>query len=155
MKKKELFILSLLFILIQGVSSKEYTYLVLHFKSGNSAIYPIEQQPKITFSEGAVSIDTERFLFSNISKYTFENATYSGIEEIESNGHVMKMENDALYVQATSASMPFRLFQVDGMEIPVKVESAGEYLVKIDLAGLKSGVYILQMGSEAIKIKKK
>lgn len=155
MKIKGLFILLLLFVFIQSVISKEYTYLVIHFKSGNSAIYPIDRRPKITFSEGAVLIDTECFQFSNISKYTFEDASYSDIEEIESNGYVFKMEQNVLYVKASPASMPFRLFQVDGLEIPVRVESVGERLVKIDFVGLKSGVYILQMGSETVKIKKK
>lgn len=142
-------------IIVQSAYSQEYKQLVIHFKTGSSAIFPIERQPKITFDNGIVAIDTELYQISNISKYTFNDSDHSNIEAVDKDGNIVKIEKGAIYFKADKSGIPIKLFEVNGIEHPVNIKDADNGIIKIDLSGLDKKVYMLKIGSETIKIKKK
>ena len=48
--------------------------MLLHFTNGSKLILPVAQEPKILFNGNVITIMTEQYLLSNISKYTFEDS---------------------------------------------------------------------------------
>lgn len=152
---KIIFLFTILTSLFQAAYSQEHKQLVIHFKTGSSAIFPIERQPKITFDNGIVAIDTELYQISNISKYTFNDSDHSNIEAVDKDGNIVKIEKGAIYFKADKSGIPIKLFEVNGIEHPVNIKDADNGIIKIDLSGLDKKVYMLKIGSETIKIKKK
>ena len=48
-----------------------------------------------------------------------------------------------------------KLFSTSGIELPIKSKYIGNGMLSIDLSGYASGVYMLSVGKESIKIRKK
>ena len=52
-----------------------YDFIIIHMKNGDKVLVNTNENPKISFSNQKISIGTEQFLISGISKYTFGGPT--------------------------------------------------------------------------------
>ena len=128
--------------------------IVVHFSDDSFAVFPITDNPKITFDEGVVQILTERYLLMNVRKYTFDNTGNVGIEDVVDNSG-LTFSQDGNVITLSPKGKTVKLFSTSGIELPIKAKNNGNGMLSIDLSGYVSGVYMLSVGNESIKIKKK
>ena len=148
-----LVVLSALFRIQPCLGQMEKDCIVVHFSDDSYVIFPIKENPKITFDEGVVQISTERFQLSNVKKYTLERAENVGVEGVLSDGK-LSFSRDGSVISLSPNGKVVKLFSVSGIEIPVKIKDTGNGKVAIDLGAYSSGVYMLTVGNESIKITK-
>ena len=128
--------------------------IVVHFSDDFFAVFPITDNPKITFDEGVVQILTERYLLMNVRKYTFDNTGNVGIKDVVDNSG-LAFSQDGNVITLLPKGKTVKLFSTSGIELPIKAKNNGNGMLSIDLSGYVSGVYMLSVGNESIKIKKK
>ncbi len=152
--KSRLLILFLSLSLTLVLSAKERDCLLLHFTDGSRAVFLLEDNPKVMFEDGLVYIGTEHYRFGNIRKYTLADSENigSGIEIVESAGKNVRIENGVLYLTQGKAESDVRIYSADGKEMPLTSVNKDGGVLTVDLSAYGSGVYMLQVGSETIKI---
>lgn len=150
-----LVVLSVLWVVQPCLSqTEEKDCIVVHFSDDFFAVFPITDNPKITFDEGVVQILTERYQLMNVRKYTFDNTGNVGIEDVVDNsGLTFSKDGNVLILSPKGKSV--KLFSTSGIELPIKSRNIGNGMLSIDLSGYASGVYMLSVGNESIKIRKK
>ncbi len=112
----------------------------------------LESRPKLSFASGVVTIATEHYRFGNIRKYTFEDATGIGSVFLEDAGDNYRVQNNVLYIKKGKESTPIELYTVDGKKMPVPIQTNDSDMITINLSAQKSGVYLLKVGEETLKI---
>ncbi|MDE5999928.1 MAG: hypothetical protein K2H04_07670 [Bacteroidaceae bacterium] len=153
---------SLLFILITAWASlthaSDTNYLVIHLSSGTRLTLPVEDRPQITFDGSVLCISTERFLLSDILKYTFSENDAVGIETIDADKpgvSLKRLDGEKIAVGVKDASAMVRVYSASGVEQPIRRTASEEGAVTLDLTGLVPGVYVISVGGETLKIRKK
>ena len=156
MKMKFLLVaLSVLWVVQPCLSqTDEKDCIVVHFSDDSFAVFPITDNPKITFDEGVVQILTERYQIINVRKYTFDNTGNVGIKDVVGNSG-LTFSQDGNVITLSPKGKTVKLFSTSGIELPIKAKNNGNGMLSIDLSGYVSGVYMLSVGNESIKIKKK
>ena len=156
MKMKFLLVaLSVLWVVQPCLSqTDEKDCIVVHFSDDSFAVFPITDNPKITFDEGVVQILTERYQIINVRKYTFDNTGNVGIKDVVDNSG-LTFSQDGNVITLSPKGKTVKLFSTSGIELPIKAKNNGNGMLSIDLSGYVSGVYMLSVGNESIKIKKK
>lgn len=125
-------------------------------KSGNHVSISIADQPKIMFTDGVMSVGTEDFLVSNVSKYLIGTDEVLGVNGVK---------DDNLHIDANDAAngkvsidnysgQVIRMYSSNGMEVQCNVKVTANRAV-LDYSSLPAGVYILSIGKETIKIQKR
>lgn len=146
----------LLFFISTSLYAEEQKLHVL-LKSGNHVSIPIADQPKIVFENGVMSVGKEDFLVSNVVKYII------GTDEVLTS--VNTYSSDAISIDANDAAngnvrinnysgQAIKMYSANGTEVPCKV-SINATTAKVDYSSLPTGIYILNVGKENIKIQKR
>ena len=153
---------SLLFTLFTAWASlthaSDSNYLVIHLSSGTRLTLPVEDRPQITFDGSVLCISTERFLLSDVLKYTFSENDAVGIEAIDadkSGVSLKRLDGEKIAVRVKDASAMVRVYSASGVEQPIRRTASEEGAVTLDLTGLVPGVYVSSVGGETLKIRKK
>ncbi|MDE6722447.1 MAG: hypothetical protein K2J84_09935 [Bacteroidaceae bacterium] len=153
---------SLLFTLFTAWASlthaSDTNYLVIHLSSGTRLTLPVEDRPQITFDGNVLCISTERFLFSDVLKYTFSENDAVGIEAIDADKpgvSLKRLDGEKIAVRVKDASAMVRVHSTNGVEQPIRRTAGEEGAVILDLTGLVPGVYMISVGGETLKIRKK
>ena len=156
MKMKFLLVVLSVFWVVQPCLSQtdDKDCIVVHFSDDFFAVFPITDNPKITFDEGVVQILTERYLLMNVRKYTFDNTGNVGIKDVVDNSG-LAFSQDGNVITLLPKGKTVKLFSTSGIELPIKAKNNGNGMLSIDLSGYVSGVYMLSVGNESKKIKKK
>lgn len=152
--RKVLFLL-FSFFAIYTHAQEQKVHIIL--KSGNHVSIPIADQPKIVFDNGVMSVGKEDFLVSNVMKYiigtdeelsAIDNAYFDVIcidAKDAANGTVLISNYNGHQI---------KMYSANGMEVPCKV-SINAATAKVDYSSLPTGIYILNVGKENIKIQKR
>ena len=132
--------------------AEQRKYLNIHLKSGSNVYFLLTENPKITIDKGILTVSTERFQLSNISKYTLDvNATDivlpEGMEKM-----TYSLEGKVAYVATSKANEEVTLYSLDGKELPTHILSKDRSGLTIDLSKYQTGVYLLRIGSETLQI---
>lgn len=153
---------SLLFILFTAWASlthaNDTNHLVIHLSSGTRLTLPVEDRPQITFDDNVLCISTERFLFSDVRKYTFSENDAVGIEAIDADKtgvSLKRLDGEQIAVSVKDASAAVRVYSASGVEQPIRHTASKDGAVILDLTGLALGVYVISAGGETLKIRKK
>lgn len=154
---------SLLFILFTTWASlthaSDTNHLVIHLSSGIRLTLPVEDRPQITFDDNVLCVNTERFLFSDVRKYTFSENDAVGIEAIDadrSGVSLKRLDGEQIAVSVKDASSAMvRVYSASGVEQPIRHTASKDGAVILDLTGLVPGVYVISAGGETLKIRKK
>ena len=156
MKMKFLLVVLSVFWVVQPCLSQtdDKDCIVVHFSDDSFAVFPFTDNPKITFDEGVVQILTERYQLMNVRKYTFDNTGNVGIEDVVNNSG-LTFSQDGNVITLSPKGKTVQLFSTSGIELPIKAKNNGNGMLSIDMSGYVSGVYMLSVGNESIKIKKK
>lgn len=127
--------------------------LFIYLKSGDIVVVDFAEATKTTFENGIVTVGNERYQFTNISKFTFgRNGT--GINGTEDDGSELQIDDHQIVVKQKKRDQTVALYTVDGKRVAADVKKAGDS-VTVDLEALPVGVYLLKVGSETIKFRKR
>lgn len=143
-----------LFIGIVFVRAEQHDCIIVHMKAGNKVFVPIKERPKITVEKQMLSIGTEQYLISNVSKYTFGNYA-QGIEGGMLAGHGMLASKDGhVYVQMKNEHSILKVYAVDGkaLEVDIRVRDS---VADVDLSNYPTGIYVLSIDGETLKFQKR
>lgn len=127
--------------------------MLLHFINGSKLLLPVAQEPKILFEGNVITILTEQYLLSNISKYTFEDSETVDIKNPISKEYFYSQNGNQVTVKLASSDMNVKLFTISGLQLPVN--KLDGQILSIDLSKYSEKVLLLQVGNETIKIIRK
>lgn len=147
--------LILLFLALKVNAEEQKLHIIQ--KSGNHVSIPIADQPKIVFESGVMYVGNETFLVSNVSKYLV------GTDEILL--AVKEATKDGLRIDANDAAngkvqienyngQTIKVYGTNGVEMPCKVTVSGTS-ASVDYSTVPTGIYVLSVGKENIKIQKR
>lgn len=127
--------------------------MLLHFINGSKLLLPVAQEPKILFNGNVITIQTEQYQLSNISKYTFEDSETVDIKNPTSKKYSYSQNDNHVTVKLASSDMNVKLFTISGLQLPVN--KLDGQILSIDLSKYREKVLLLQVGNETIKITRK
>lgn len=128
--------------------------IVIHMKSGNKVLAKIEEQPKLILEKQAVSIKTEHYLISEIIKYTFGNYDDETSTGINVPNTTTSFTDGFVYVKAKSSKSEVKVYSINGIAQNVDTRKHSNGLIEVELRKLASGVYLLYIDGECLKIQK-
>ena len=142
----------LLYFIPISISAEQRKYLNIHLKSGNNVYFSLSENPKITISRGVLTISTESFQLSNISKYTLEVEVpeVSSIRDMEDLFY--SLDEKIAYVTTSKDNENIMLYSLDGKNLPTQIIFRNGNRLGIDLSRYQAGVYLLRIGSETLQI---
>lgn len=149
---KNVYLILLLMIIACNISATNN--LVLYLYSGTTISFPIEDQPKIVFEDGVISISTERFQINNVQKYTFSENEALSIEGVDTD-EVKMYQGDKIVVDLNSVSDKVSVYSSKGLEQAVSAVKTDERKVVLDMSNLQPDVYVISVGNKSFKIRKK
>lgn len=152
--KKLLFLWLLLPVVPLPLNAENNRCLMVHFHDGSTVAFPLSTSPKVTFDGGVLQIATERYQVSNVKKYTFADAGSTGIENVNESDNVANFSNDgrAIVIKLKDGALPVKLYTLGGVEVPLHIVSKADKVLRIDLSRLSTGIHLLSIGQETIKI---
>lgn len=148
--------LSLIVFFVGGVSvrAEQHDCIIIHMKAGNKVFVPMKERPKITVEKQMLSIGTEQYLITNVSKYTFGNYA-QGIESkmVTGNG-VLASKDGHVYVQMKNKQSVLKVYSVDAkvLEVDIRVH---DNVADVDLSNYPTGIYLLSIDGETLKIQRR
>ena len=151
-----LFILTLAVILPSHAA--ESNSLVIYLNSGARIVFPVEEKPQMTFEGSILCINTDRYQISDVKKYTFSRNEAAGIQEVEGGKNNLDfnfLDGEKMAISVKDPSVSIRIYSSNGTEYAVKRENGTNGNVVIDMAGLTPDVYIVAVGEETLKVRKR
>lgn len=127
--------------------------MLLHFTNGSKLILPVAQEPKILFNENVITIMTEQYLLSNISKYTFEDSETVDIKNPTNKDYSYSKNGNQVTIKLASSNINVKLFTISGLQLPV--DKTDKKMLSIDLNKYTENILLLQVGNETVKITRK
>ena len=127
--------------------------MLLHFTNGSKLILPVAQEPKILFNGNVITIMTEQYLLSNISKYTFEDSETVDIKNPTNKDHSYSKNGNQVTIKLASSNINVKLFTISGLQLPV--DKTDKKMLSIDLNKYTENILLLQVGNETVKITRK
>ena len=128
--------------------------IVIHMKSGNKVLAKIEEQPKLVLEKQVLTLKTEHYQISEIIKYTFGNYDEEISTGINSPNMPTSFTDGFVYVKAKSSKSEVKVCSINGIVQNVDARKHSNGLIEVDLRKLASGVYLLYIDGECLKIQK-
>jgi hypothetical protein len=152
--KKIVFIIICICATLNTAAAEKSMYVYL--KNGDVVTFSISDLPKITFDDGVMTVGTELFQVSNVSKYTIGTETDDVISIDAGDLKVdARRALDGYVTISNLGKQEIKLFDLSGKEIQFKMKNENENDVVIDFNDHSAGTYILNIGTESIKLLKK
>lgn len=127
--------------------------MLLHFTNGSKLILPVAQEHKILFNGNVITIMTEQYLLSNISKYTFEDSETVDIKNPTNKDYSYSKNGNQVTIKLASSNINVKLFTISGLQLPV--DKTDKKMLSIDLNKYTENILLLQVGNETVKITRK
>lgn len=127
--------------------------MVVHMQSGANLVFMLEDEPQIVFTENGFEIGLHSLQLSKVVKYTFEDSGHlpTGLSDVIIESDI-KIRDGIVVIGAKHAQEQVHLFNTLGQEITYLPVYTNETSVVIDMNQLPFGVYLLNVGSETLKI---
>lgn len=152
-RKKSVLVCFLLSTMTASVYAEQYDCIVVHMKAGNKVFVHINEHPKITFENQMISVNTEQYLISNISKYTFANYAQS-IESATTDRGMLFTKEGHVFVQVNNPKSVINVYSIDGKVLKTDIHVSTDNTADIDLSDFPQGVYLLSIDGETLKIQR-
>ena len=160
MKKKllTLFLLTATTVGMWAQGSSEQT-LVVWLKDGTQVRYLLSDEPKTTFDNGALFLNTSKVSISypieNVLRYTYEGDMPSvGIDQLKPGEVRVYQSEDAVTFKGLKDGTPISVYSLDGKLLSTHTARQGA-ATDIPLTALPAGTYILKVKDQTIKFHKK
>ena len=158
MKKLLLLLLLLLLPICLSTMAEEYkTHLVVWAKDQSKVAYALDDEPKITFTETELVIESKTFKVSypleDMDRFTYESQS-SGIKDLQTEKETFQIEGESLIFPSLKANSSVALYSLNGTLILKKtIKEAGEY--SFPLSNLMTGVYMVSVNGITYKVMKR
>lgn len=146
------YFINCLVILTIFVSSASAANMIVFLHSGAQASYETTAEPRITLSDGVMTIGTDVFELSNVRKYTFAG-TADALDKVVENMNINLSYAGNGYVTIQNYNnQQIALYDVMGRSVPCETHRLSNDLVQVDFSAQVPAVYLLSIGNETIKI---
>lgn len=155
--KKLLLLLLLLPICLSTMAEEYKTHLVVWAKDQSKVAYALDDEPKITFTETELVIESKTFKVSypleDMDRFTYESQS-SGIKDLQTEKETFQIEGESLIFPSLKANSSVALYSLNGTLILKKtIKEAGEY--SFPLSNLMTGVYMVSVNGITYKVMKR
>lgn len=155
--KKLLLLLLLLPICLSTMAEEYKTHLVVWAKDQSKVAYALDDEPKITFTETELVIESKTFKVSypleDMDRFTYESQS-SGIKDLQTEKKTFQIEGESLIFPSLKANSSVALYSLNGTLILKKtIKEAGEY--SFPLSNLMTGVYMVSVNGITYKVMKR
>lgn len=152
---KKTFLVLIILLTCNTILANELNCIVIYLKTGNKIILSMKDYPKIVVENNKISLGTNHFSISNISKYTFENITQSIDDTNLSDDKIISLSDGHVYIKSKKSKSFIKLHTVSGKELNIETHTLGNGIIDINLTSHPIGVYLLTIDGETIKIQRK
>lgn len=118
------------------------SHLVLFLTTGTRVSIPVSEQPKISFEDNVIVVGGVSYQMDNVQKWMVGDPEKVGIE-------------DVITVTPKIKGTKAKVFNTAGVEVPAGVKADSNGRLQVDLKGLPTGVYVIQVGTESLKVTKR
>ena len=152
-------LLLILFLLCFGLSLQAETNLVVWKKDGSKVAFALSEEPKVTFSENSLMINTTTVSVSydleDMAKFTYEDPESQGIRNIENDkDSSFKFDGEMLLFLSLKAGSKVAIHNLGGVLVFSRtIEVAGDY--SFPISHLDKGVYVVSVDGLTYKIVKR
>ena len=161
MKAKQILLTLLLAMSASGLWAEgngEQT-LVVWLKNGSQVRYLLSDEPKTTFEDGVLYLNTNKvsisYHLSNVLRYTFEGDMPSvGIDQLRPGEVLVSQSDNAVTFKGLADGTPVQVYSVDGKLLGTQTARKGA-VTEVSLAAMPTGTYILKVKDQTIKFYKK
>lgn len=150
--KKYIFLIIAL-ISFSSTYADDNNRLYIYLKSGDIVVANFDDAAKTTFEDGIVTVGNERYQFSNISKFTYGSSN-NAIKGVQTEDEGLQVNDRWIVIRTKDAERKVSLYGVDGKQLSINVTKADD-TITVNVESLPVGVYLLKVGSETIKFRKR
>lgn len=134
------------------------TALVIESAAGDTAIFVLDEKPKLTFSGTSLFVTSAtyeaEYVLSDLRRYSFRQMQSSGINAAESGmQNSVRQDGGKIIVSGIKPGTSVKVFSVSGMAVSSAYADAGGH-ANVDITSFPTGIYIVKYGDNAIKIRK-
>lgn len=135
------------------------TGLVVNTTDGRKLVYPLDQKPKVTFSDTGLILTTSSTEITlpreNVKTFSYDRVPLSGIDAPATDICAAQFPADGtLYVAGCEPGAPVNVFSVEGVLLySVTADDRGS--ASIAAKNLGTGIYLVKAGDMSYKILKR
>ncbi len=154
---KKLLSISLLLLATTLVFAEPQLSLVILLNDNSQIVYPLSDQPQVTFSKNQMTVKTKTLEVSypedKIVRYTYESRVPTKVTNI-SNDSQINLQNDMLLFENLQQGSTITIFTAAGMLVlQCQTSHQGTYALPVET--LSQGVYLIKVNSLTYKILKR
>lgn len=154
---KRLLLSSVLFGSAMFVSAIELNALILHMKSGKQVTCFLKEQPKVSFVENDLIINTDFgetcYQVGDIVKFTYSYVDPNHIDDILASNICFNFDGQTLSAKNLEPSSNVSIFSIDGILLrSAKVADNGE--ISVDIPLTSGSVIIVKTSELNFKVRK-
>lgn len=158
--KKSLLILTLFFLTL-SVSTRAEQFaesIVLKLKNGETISFALDEQPKLTFSQGNLILSSNTYesiyKLSDIEGYQIKYSDTNSVPSIIEGEQVLRQEAGCIYISGLKSQTAVKVYSTGGVVVCSTIANT-DGSATIDLSAQQSGVYVISYGANSIKITKR
>lgn len=155
MRRTRLFI-SLLFMLLAFGAAAQNS-LVIYLTDGSSAVFPLTEQPKITFEGENFKVVAEQATIemprADVKTFKFEERDATAIDEVANEATSITTDGNSVTINGIAEGCAVRVFNTAGQVVIATTASNGS--CSLSLEELVNGLYIINYNNTTIKFLKK
>ena len=154
---KRLLLSIVLFVSAMFVSAIELNALILHMKSGKQVTCFLKEQPKVSFVENDLIINTDFgetcYQVGDIVKFTYSYVDPNHIDDILASNICFNFDGQTLSAKNLEPSSNVSIFSIDGILLrSAKVADNGE--ISVDIPLTSGSVIIVKTSELNFKVRK-
>lgn len=147
MNKTCLALVAAFLLMGQTVLTEGRNALVVHLKDGTSTTFLLDDQPRATFSDGALKVVSSSLSMeyprAEVLRFTYGHADAEGVAMHPADSFSGVMDGNLFCLSGLKGGADVRLFSADG-RLLCEVSAGRDGKVSIPLDAYPSGVYVLQ-----------
>ena len=125
--------------------------LVAFLKSGIQISIPIAEQPKITFNGNVMRIGDGDYQIENVRKWMIGDPELVTVEGVKSEDGILFRDG----ILSVNKTKDVHIYNTAGMKMSFEAKSSDDGKLCIDFSAWPQDIYIIKVGNETIKIRKR
>lgn len=135
----------------------EPSALHLFFNDGTSKWFLFSAKPVLSFADDGLTITTAdgvvSYIFDSVKEFRFDNPDEDGIQQHVRTPRFVHTDNNTILVYGGATDV-VGLYDLSGRQLTAQIQNQGD-AKRISLRHLPSGVYIIRINNQSIKVTKK
>lgn len=159
MKKSLLLLIIILLTLSVPARAEQFAEsIVLKLKNGETISFALNEQPKLTFSQGNLILSSSTYestyKLSDLDGYQIKYSDTNSIQSIKEGEQVLRQEAGCIYISGLNPQTEVKVYSTSGVVVCSTIANT-DGSATIDLSAQLPGVYVISYGANSIKITKR